>query len=138
MLNSFRRRPLEPPSSLTVTTAESSRMTGAPRREAEISAGVVTKRFNPFNSVESPVPPPIATTRKSAVRAVFSRVAGPAVLVSIRDVLALGLDRFLVANGIVGFQVRARIWIKQFGEARILGQILEVRIVSRLEAQLTI
>ena len=113
-------------------------MTGAPGRGARISAGVTTKRFNPFSSVESPVPPPMATTRKSAVRAVLSRVADPAVLVSIRVVLALGLDRVFFTNGIVGFQICARVGIEQLGETRILGQILEVRIVARLEAQLGI
>src|SRR4029077_4660910 len=138
MLSSFRRRPLEPPSSLTVTTAERSGMTGAPRRGAEISAGAMTKRFRPFSSVESPVPPPMATTRKSRVRAVFSRTANPAGLVSIKDVLALSLDRFLFANRIVGFQICTGIGIEQFRETRILGQVLEVRIVSRLEAQLSI
>src|ERR1700756_1059971 len=138
MLSSLRSRPLEPPSSLTVTTADRSRMTGAPRRGVEISAGVATKRFRPFSSVESPVPPPMATTRKSRVRAVFSRIANPAGLVSIKDVLALGLDRFLFANRIVGFQICAGIWIEQFRETRIFGQVLEVRIVSRLEAQLSI
>jgi hypothetical protein len=80
----------------------------------------------------------MATTRKSRVRAVFSRTANPAGLVSIKDVLALRLDRFLFANRTVGFQICAGIWIEQFRETRILGQVLEVRIVSRLEAQLSI
>jgi hypothetical protein len=80
----------------------------------------------------------MATTRKSAVRAAFSRIADPTVLVSIRDVLALGLDWFLFANGIVRFQVCTGIRIEQLSETRILGQILEVRIVSRLESQLSI
>src|ERR1019366_8277161 len=62
MLNSLRRRPLDPPSSLTVTTPHNSRMVGWPEVAA---AGDMTYRFSPFSSVERPVPPPIATTRSS-------------------------------------------------------------------------
>src|SRR5262245_36791097 len=59
MFSSFFRRPLEPPSSLTVTTAQSSLIRGCP----DCGAGVAYF-LSPFRSVERPVPPPIATTRK--------------------------------------------------------------------------
>src|SRR5215469_422258 len=136
MLNSFRSRPEEPPSSLTVTTAERSQITGPAAAVDRISAGVATKRFRPFSSVERPVPPPIATTRKSRVRALFSRMAQSASLVSIRNFLALRLDRFLLANRIGRFQVSPGIGIEQFGKPRVLGKVLEVRVISRLESQL--
>jgi len=81
ILKSSRSRPDEPPSSVTVTTAESSRITHrnaglgrtgglcascapairVPRRRS----GITTYRFSPRSRVDNPVPPPIATTRSS-------------------------------------------------------------------------
>src|ERR1700686_3468559 len=71
MLNSLRNRPLEPPSSVTVTTAESS----ATRAESDLLSatsaspgccpGLTTYFLSPLRSVERPVPPPLATTRNS-------------------------------------------------------------------------
>src|SRR5579863_8344778 len=64
MLNSLRNRPLEPPSSLTVTTAQRSEISGfGGLREVRSTEGP-TYCFRPFKSVDKPVPPPIATTRK--------------------------------------------------------------------------
>src|SRR2546425_8137203 len=81
ILKSSRSRPEEPPSSVTVTTAESSRIThrneglgragglcasGAPPiRIPLLRSGVTTYRFSPRSSVDNPVPPPMATTRSS-------------------------------------------------------------------------
>src|ERR1700741_1591637 len=78
---SSRSRPDDPPSSVTVTTAESSRTThrkegpgcdadapplaALPIRIPRLRSGVGTYRLNPRSSVDSPVPPPIATTRSS-------------------------------------------------------------------------
>src|SRR5208282_4665127 len=58
---SLRRRPELPPSSVTVTIAVSSVMG---RREFGCSSlRRTTYSFNPRSSVDSPVPPPSATTR---------------------------------------------------------------------------
>ncbi len=78
---SSRSRPDEPPSSVTVTTAESSLITHRSEGEGtgaawgpgaspirippRLRSGLATYRFSPRNSVDSPVPPPIATTRSS-------------------------------------------------------------------------
>jgi hypothetical protein len=62
MLKSCRRRPEDPPSSVTVTTAARSEMlqgTVAGR------SGEATWRLSPRSKVESPVPPPIATIRRA-------------------------------------------------------------------------
>ena len=85
MLSSLRRRPLEPPSSLTVTTAQRSRMMGEPARATANSAGVRAKRLSPLRRVESPVPPPMATTRRPRSRVAFSRDKRSPILVSIRE-----------------------------------------------------
>src|SRR6266852_2047806 len=69
MLNSLRRRPLEPPSSLTVTTAHKSRMMGESGTVVGISAGERTKSLSPLSSVERPVPPTLAPTRSPWSRA---------------------------------------------------------------------
>src|SRR5271156_5174035 len=81
IFKSSRRRPDEPPSSVTVTTAESSRTMhrkdglgrdgvawgpGAlPIRIPRLRSGVTTYRFSPRSRVDNPVPPPMATTRSS-------------------------------------------------------------------------
>src|SRR5580704_12827315 len=133
MLSSLRRRPLEPPSSLTVTTAERSRMTGESKAALGISVGDRTKRFKPFSRVERPVPPPRATTRKPLSRAIFSVGRDSAVLVSIGGVL-VGLRGLVYAEFVVGTGVRAGIRIEQLGETRVFGQVLEIGIVACLEA----
>src|SRR6185437_1113659 len=68
MLNSLRRRPLEPPSSVTVTIAASSDTFGklpSESRGSGVFPPLPTYFFNPLSRVERPVPPPIATTRNS-------------------------------------------------------------------------
>src|SRR5580704_11715857 len=138
MLSSLRRRPLEPPSSLTVTTAHRSRIIGESAGRS-ISVGESTKRFSPLSSVERPVPPPMATTRRPRSRAVFSSEEDSAVLVCIEGVPAGRLRRLFFAEVAVGgAEFGARIGIEQFREARILGQVLEVGIVARLKTQLSI
>src|SRR5262249_23661126 len=68
MLNSLRSRPLEPPSSVTVTTAVRSAIPGVLLAVADGGASRAldarTYFFSPRRSVESPVPPPMATTRR--------------------------------------------------------------------------
>src|SRR4051812_5598141 len=83
MLNSLRRRPLEPPSSLTVTTPASSPIVTEPEAVCrtlletpdgeKLPAGAATYFLRPLRSVERPVPPPIATTRNSRAPAECSR-----------------------------------------------------------------
>jgi hypothetical protein len=73
IFRSSRNRPEEPPSSVTVTTAESSPIVvEAPILGVdESSLGVLrrsctgTNCFNPRSRVDRPVPPPIATTRSA-------------------------------------------------------------------------
>src|ERR1700690_1869005 len=73
MLSSLRKRPLEPPSSLTVTTAERSHISGLSDFAEGRSAEELTYHFNPLSRVERPVPPPIATTRKPPLGAAEGR-----------------------------------------------------------------
>src|SRR5690349_19376476 len=119
MFNSFRRRPLEPPSSLTVTTPESSDISVLEREVIE-RGPEPTNFFSPFSSVERPVPPPIATTRRVAC-ADFSLEGGNAPIVF----LLLELGRFAG-----GYRVRARIGVEQFRKAGIFRQILEIGIIA--------
>ena len=70
ILKSLRRRPLEPPSSVTATIAVKSEMNGAwgrteslPRRDP-----CRTRCFRPLRRVDKPVPPPMETTRRPAGR----------------------------------------------------------------------
>src|SRR5215472_8090030 len=76
MLKSSRRRPDEPPSSVTVTTAQRSPMMGQRSwgstfcsfpaswcRTLLRRSCMGTKCFRPRSRVDSPVPPPMATTR---------------------------------------------------------------------------
>src|ERR1700733_10255639 len=128
MLSSLRRRPLEPPSSLTVTTALRSRIEGESGC-AEISDGHKTKRLRPLSSVESPVPPPMATTRRPRSRAEFSGFRDSAILVSI-GVWCRLRRLFFAEVGCRGAEFGAGVWIEQFREARILRQILEIGIVK--------
>src|SRR5438270_5857534 len=138
MFSSLRRRPLEPPSSLTVTTADRSRIARASgfRR---ISAGERTKRFSPLSRVERPVPPPMATTRTPRSSAAFSGERDSAVLVSIEDVPAGQLHRLFFAQlAFHGAEFGVGVGIEQFRKARILSQVLEIRVVPRLETQLSV
>src|SRR5437016_183412 len=60
MLNSLRRRPLEPPSSVTVTTAESSVIRSS---NADMPGfGLRTYFLRPFSRFARPLPPPMAMT----------------------------------------------------------------------------
>lgn len=63
MLNPLRKRPEEPPSSVTVTNAARSLIQQG-SQSTDTCPGTATCRRKPRSSVESPVPPPIATTRK--------------------------------------------------------------------------
>ena len=66
MLNSLRSLPLEPPSSVTVTTAVRSVIPGRSVATAELGTSMQVECgayfLRPRKRVESPVPPPIATT----------------------------------------------------------------------------
>src|SRR5271170_7616298 len=123
---SSRSRPEEPPSSVTVTTAESSRMmhrrsgqggagaTGIsgcrPIRIPLLRSGVTTYRFSPRSKVDNPVPPPMATTRSS-----FS--FGSAELCSdMREVSYPSLD----AKGLGLDLERLDLRIEQLREARVV------------------
>ena len=72
--------------SLTVTTAQRSRIIGVSGRAQAISAGVRTERLRPLSSVERPVPPPMATTRRPRSRAAFSKDRSSEILLSIERV----------------------------------------------------
>src|SRR5271163_3081332 len=64
MLKPRRSRPLEPPSSVTVTTAARSDMRhGAGAHSMEGGWGDATYSRKPRSRVERPVPPPMATAR---------------------------------------------------------------------------
>src|SRR5205814_10685786 len=118
MFNSLRKRPLEPPSSLTVTTAERSRMMGKSTSSQAISVGERAYRFRPFSRVERPVPPPMATTRRPRACADCCAAINSALLDSI--VGTARLDDFFVAQFLIGGTcLRSRIRIEQLGEARV-------------------
>src|SRR6267154_269878 len=135
MLSSLRRRPLEPPSSLTVTTAQRSRITGEPGGAVAISAGVRAKCLSPLSRVERPVPPPMATTRRPRSRTAFSEDNRSAILVSIRESLCR-LKRFVFSERTLRHgEVRSRIRVQKLGEARVLGQVVKIGVVARLVAQ---
>src|SRR5258708_40244877 len=68
MLKSLRRRPEEPPSSVTVTTAAKSAISEV---EEAAQSAKLTWHLSQSNRVDRPVPPPMATTRKGV------RGAGP-------------------------------------------------------------
>src|SRR5579864_513623 len=138
MLNSLRRRPLEPPSSLTVTTAQRSRMTGASGEVDNSVSGVPTNFFSPLSRVERPVPPPIATTRRPRSRADLSDGGHSTVLLCIEETPQGWLRRLVLEVAFRRINFLAGIRIQQLGEAWILDQILEVGIVPRLETQLRI
>lgn len=78
MLNSLRKRPLEPPSSVTVTTAVKSLMRGSSFSDATRCETALPESwcgaycFKPCSKVESPVPPPSATMR-NARNGLFSK-----------------------------------------------------------------
>src|SRR5580700_5974867 len=139
ILKSSRSRPDEPPSSVTVTTAESSRIThrnegqgdggglcisGAPPiRIPLLRSGVTTYRFSPRSRVDNPVPPPMATTRSSfsfdsaKFRDDMREVSYP----------SLNEHHFSLDAG-AGLDLR----IKQLRKSRIVRHILKVRIRTRL------
>src|SRR5882757_11210856 len=140
ILKSSRNRPDEPPSSVTVTTAESSRMLhgnegqgagggawtpGAfPIRIPRLRSGVTTYRFSPRSRVDNPVPPPIATTRSSF--SFDSAKFGD----DMREVSYPSLnERCYSLDAREGLDLR----IKQLRKARIVRHILKVRIRTRLD-----
>src|SRR5580704_10173224 len=118
---SRRRRPELPPSSVTVTTAARSligwRSDSCLRR--------ATKCFNPRSSIESPVPPPMATTRTPPGAAVdcgflfFIGIASPwSELEAQRD------------SGAGGFALG----VEQFGKAGIFLQKRKIFVVAGVVA----
>src|SRR6266702_6746603 len=122
MLNSLRRRPLEPPSSLTVTTAQSSVINGWPG----FGRGVANC-LSPFSRVERPVPPPMATTRYPAD---LSRENGSGYGVSLIQVF------LAILAGIAGFgKFRPWVRVEQFGEGGIFDQVLKIGIVTCLKTK---
>src|SRR5579864_2097873 len=124
MPNSRRRRPLDPPSSLTVTSAVRSEMKGP---SGAISPVRTVYCLRPLSRVERPVPPPMATTR-------IPRAERPR-FCSAGDGMRVALALPLVGGGrrkISGFG------IKQFSKPWIVSHILEVRIVAGLETVLRI
>src|SRR6266436_2548662 len=138
ILKSSRSRPDEPPSSVTVTTAESSRTThrnvglgagalcvsGAPIRIPRLRSGVTTYRFSPRSRVDNPVPPPIAMTRSSF--SFDSAKFGD----DMREVSYPSLnERCYSLDAEQGLDLR----IKQLRKARIVRHILKVRIRTRLD-----
>src|ERR1700738_5677612 len=123
MFSSLRRRPLDPPSSLTVTTAQRSPMKGDPVRAVRISSDERTNLLSPLSSVERPVPPPIATTRRPRSRAAFPEDRRAAVLVSMSPVPGERLSWLLFAEAVFR---SAGIRVKKFRKAGILYQVLEV------------
>src|SRR5438445_7187662 len=124
MPSSRRKRPLEPPSSLTVTSAVRSEMK-TPSGWASPARTVYCLR--PLSKVERPVPPPMATTR--IPRAERPRFCSPGD--GMRAALALPLF------GTGRWQI-CRLRIQQLSEARIVRHVLEVRVVACLEAVLRI
>src|SRR6476646_2469283 len=124
MPSSRRKRPLEPPSSLTVTSAV--------RSEIKTPSGATSPVrtvycLRPLSRVERPVPPPMATTRIPRAERPRFCSAGD----GMRVALALPL---------VGVRRRkiGRLRIEQFRKPGIISHILEVRIVAGLEAVLRI
>src|SRR5579864_8319284 len=123
MPNSRRRRPLDPPSSLTVTSAVRSEMKGP---SGAISPVRTVYCLRPLSRVERPVPPPMATTRiPRAERPRFCSAGGMRV--------ALALPLVSVGRWEIG-----RLWIEQFSKPGIISHVLKVRIVAGLEAVLGI
>src|SRR5437899_2969835 len=139
IFKSSRSRPDEPPSSVTVTTAESSRTVhrnermgaGAfwvscapPIRIPRRRSGVTTYRFSPRSRVDNPVPPPIATTRSSF--SFESARFGD----NMREVSYPSLnEQHDSLDAEEGLDLR----IKQFRKPRIIRHILKVRIRTRLD-----
>src|ERR1700681_2114239 len=118
---SRRRRPELPPSSVTVTIAARSLIgwrSDSCRRRA-------TYCFSPRSSIESPVPPPIATTRTPPGPAVRSRVPFFIGIASLWSELAAQLD-----SGAGGFAFG----VEQFGKAGIFLQEREIFVVARVVA----
>jgi len=120
MLNPLRRRPDEPPSSVTVTTAARSEM------RAGSKAGwpaVATWRRNPRSSVESPVPPPMATTRIGRTRFKISRTP----VGTCGDVkFDCGVPAEVTRN-------LGNLGIEQLGEARIVRHVLKIVVGAGLK-----
>src|ERR1700723_3578445 len=138
MLKPMRNRPEEPPSSVTVTTAARSEINPG---WAVGVAGVTCSR-RPRSNVESPVPPPMATTRNESggagVSATLSErcLAGAISVVNKFKSRPDGINR----NGLnqrrrSQFEKPLRDFrIQQLGEAGIVHHALKVVIRTRLEA----
>src|ERR1044071_931869 len=94
--NSRRSRPELPPSSLTVTTA--------------VMSTVLARCLRPCRSADSPVPPPIATTRRGTLSSMDNGYAR-----------VYGLPPFF-------FRIKQRV------ERRLVGKRREVRVLPRHDA----
>ncbi len=129
MLSSLRRRPLEPPSSLTVTTAQSSAMSRLVRGlrfagSRNVSLQALEQGREPGSAADG-------HHSQAWFAEDFSR--GPS---GCSDGADHGeATRFSSESSELGSTVGAGIGIKQFGEARIFRQMLEVGIVAGLETQ---
>ena len=120
MLKSLRSRPEEPPSSVTVTTAARSAMALV---AAGRSPGAETCRRSPRSSVDRPVPPPMATTRK---RTRQTASVACSVLRRLRR-----FDR--LQESLSSKQALRNLRIQQLGKARIVRHVLEVVVDARLQ-----
>ncbi len=109
ILKSLRRRPEEPPSSVTVTMAARSEM----MRASAVWPGTATYLRRPRRRVDRPVPPPMAATRRGACG------ANGLELLTVSSSGGLGLRDFRV---------------EQFGESRVVVHVLEVSVGAGLKA----
>src|ERR1035438_5755244 len=135
MLKPLRRRPEEPPSSVTETTAARSAITPC---AVEGWLEAVTCRRSPRSSVERPVPPPIATTRR----------AGDAEESPLRPSFPENESRLGVIDwsmfvihsppGCKAEKASRNLRVQQLGKARIVHHALEVVVGARLEPVLGI
>ena len=120
--SSLRSRPLEPPSSLTVTIA---RQLGDDGKSGASHLRRASRRscFSPCSRVESPVPPPMATTLMAR---------SSAELLCSRHELRCRAAKSAIFR-FAGRHFGAGVRIEQFGEPGVVGQVLEIGIVARLE-----
>lgn len=129
--SSLRSRPLEPPSSVTVTMPVRRETTGAIGGGAEVPAAEIeiTWRLSPRSRVERPVPPPMATTRRP-LRLV---VVGGVGIVIADNRRAGDLPCAVAILRQRGSRSDAAFRVKQLGESRVVGHVTEIRVIARLE-----
>src|SRR6185437_14844450 len=131
MLKFLRSRPLDPPSSVTVTTAARSLMQVGASPGMPVPSAEGAYRLRPRNSVDSPVPPPMATTL-SPLRSMERDVGGFAITErSIGQCIGM-------RAGTASRERSGGFGIEKFGEARIVRHVVEVRVAAGLDAVLRI